>query len=120
MSTPTTLIPANTAGSGVPIKEPVEVASGDGAIASVAGGRVHITKATAAALTLAVPYADGCELTIISETAAAHTVTHTPGFGGGTTSRDVATFGGAISDNIVLVSRNGVWWVKSTRNVTIA
>ncbi len=120
MSTPTALIPANTSGDGVPVKVSVENAAADGAIVSVAGGQVSITKATAAALTLANPYADGLELTIISETAAAHTVTYTAGFGGGTTTRDVATFGGAISDNIVLVSRNSLWWVKSTRNVTIA
>ena len=93
----------------------------DGAI-TIAAGVVIITKATAAALTIDTPplEMDGATLRIVSTTAAAHTVTHTPGFGGGTTARDVATWGGAISDGMVLVAYQGVWYVSSTRNVTIA
>lgn len=87
-------------------------------------GYVFITKATAATdATLASPTAgtdDGKHLWIISQTAAAHVVTCTAGFGGGTTSRDVATFGGAINDGMELIAVDGVWWVSSTRNVTIA
>jgi hypothetical protein len=102
----------------VPYKYPVELAAADGAIASVAGGHVHITKAGVAALTLAAPYDDGAELVIVSETANAHTVTvATPGGGSG---QNVGTFGGAINDATTLVSRNGLWWVVSTRNVTWA
>jgi len=87
-------------------------------------GYVFITKATAATdATLASPTSgtdDGKQLVIISKTAAAHVITCTAGFGGGTTARDVATFGGAINDGLVLVAVDGVWWVSSTRNVTIA
>jgi hypothetical protein len=93
----------------------------DGAI-TIAAGVVFITKATAAAITIDDPPTtmDGAELRIVSTTAAAHTVTNTTGFGGGTTTRDVATWGGAISDGMVLVAKSGVWYVSSTRNVTIA
>lgn len=102
-----------------PIQEPKQVASADGAITLLGGGVVFITKGSAAALTLADPAVDGVTLTIVSTTAAAHTVTNTTGFGGGTTSRDVATWGGAINDSMVLKSYNGVWWVVSTRNVSL-
>jgi len=76
---------------------------------------------TTLAMTLADPtLADnGKVMCIMSENASAHTVTYTAGFNGGTTARDVATFGGAIGDNMVLVAKNGVWWVISTRNVTL-
>lgn len=97
--------------------------SADGAITIPEHDTVYfITKGTAAALTLAAPTAtthDGLTLKIISTTAAAHTVTHTEGFGGGTTSRDVATFGGAISDGMEIVAYQGVWYVANTRNVTL-
>lgn len=104
--------------AGVPHQFKVEIASADGAIASVAGGHVHITKAGVCALTLAAPTRDGAELVIVAETANAHTVTVT-GAGGGS-GQDVGTFGGAINDATTLISRNGKWWVVSTRNVTWA
>lgn len=63
---------------------------------------------------------NGMILIIEASTANAHTLTYTAGFNGGTTARDVATFGGAIGDNIVIFANNGVWWVISTRNVTLA
>lgn len=92
----------------------------DGAI-PIAAGVVSLNKAGVIAATIDTPplNMNGAELTIISKTAQAHTLTHTPGFGGGTTARDVATFGGAISDNIVLVALDGVWYVKASRNVTL-
>lgn len=113
-------VPQQGDGLGSALPVPVQVLSGDGAI-NIAAGVVIITKGTAAAITLDTPPTDmnGAELKIISTTAAAHTVTHTPGFGGGTTSRDVATWGGAISDGMVLVAYNGVWYVSSTRNVSL-
>jgi hypothetical protein len=102
----------------VPVQQPIEVAAADGAIVSVAGGMVFITKAGVAVLTLAAPFADGAMLTIVSETANAHTVTvAAPGGGSG---QNVGTFGGAINDSTVLVSRNSLWWVVNTRNVTWA
>jgi hypothetical protein len=113
-------VPNRTDGEQRAAPRRVQVVSADGAI-TIADGVVFITKATAAAITIADPPAgmDGAVLTIVSKTAAAHTVTYTAGFGGGTTSRDVATFGGAISDGMVIVAHDGVWYVSSTRNVTL-
>lgn len=61
---------------------------------------------------------NGMIMIIEASTAQAHTVTYTAGFNGGTTARDVATFGGAIGDNLMIYANSGVWWVISTRNVT--
>lgn len=113
-------VPAVTDGSGPAIPVPYAAASTDGAI-TLANGVVYITKGSAAALTIEAPPSEGVHtLDIISTTAYAHTLTHTAGFGGGTTNRDVATWGGAISDGMRLIGIGGVWYVGSTRNVTIA
>lgn len=104
------------------VQETVTLAAADGAI-SVKQGVVVITKATAAALTLAAPTAttdDGKVLRIVSSTAAAHTVTQTtPGFNGGTTTSDVATYGAAIGNAMELVAYNGVWLVSNLTGVTL-
>lgn len=75
---------------------------------------------TTLAMTLANPTTEqnGMIMVIISTNASAQTVTYTAGFDGGTTARDVATFGGAVGDNMVIQAFNGVWWVLSSRNVT--
>lgn len=100
----------------------VEVASADGAIA-IKEGTVFITKGSAAALTLAAPTPttdDGKRLSIITTTAAAHTVTNTtPGFNNGSTASDVATFTGAIGNGMVVRAYNGVWYTESLRNVAL-
>lgn len=78
---------------------------------------------TTLAMTLADPTTeqDGTVMCILALNASAHTVTYTAGFGGGTTARDVATYGGAINDGFCIVARSNVWWVIPTsRNVTIA
>lgn len=104
------------------VQETVTLAAADGAI-SVKQGVVVITKATAAALTLAAPTAttdDGKVLRIVSSTAAAHTVTQTtPGFNGGTTTSDVATYGAAIGNEMEIVAYNGVWLVANLTGVTL-
>lgn len=114
-----------TSGS-LKVQQPCVAASADGAV-TAKQGYVMITKsASAAALTLASPVSgsqksggdDGKELTFVSTTAQAHTVTCTAGFGGGTTARDVATFGGAINDGFKIVAYGGVWYDQYTRNVT--
>ena len=83
---------------------------------------VYLDKATAAAMTIASPSAavDGVEVTIYSNTAAAHTVTYTPGFNGNTTSSDVATFAATIGNSITLIAAKGLWGVKCASGVTIA
>ena len=111
---------APQSGVGVAHAEPVQVLSADGAI-TIGQGTVMVTKAGVCAITIANPAAgtDGARLKIISTTAQAHTVTYTAGFGGGTTARDVATFGGAINDGFEIVAYQGLWYVANTRNVTL-
>lgn len=103
---------------------PVSVLSADGAISIPSVNTTfYFTKAGVAAMTLAAPTAtthDGLRLTFIATTAQANTITHTAGFGAGGSSLDVATFGGAIGDNIVIEAYQGKWYVVSTRNVTLA
>lgn len=100
-----------------------QVALVNGAI-TIKRGVVVITKATAAAMTLANPVAtddDFKRLTIIAATAAAHTVDNSAGagFNAGGAGADVGTFGGAKGDGIVLVAYQGVWYVESKTNVTL-
>lgn len=73
------------------------------------------------AMTLANPTTDqnGLIMVILATNGSAHTVTYTAGFGGGTTARDVATFGGAVNDGFTIIAFNGIWWVINTRNVTL-
>jgi hypothetical protein len=98
-------------------------ASGAIPVASSAGGartpgKYVITKATAAALTLAAPTAgldDGVLIQVISTTAAAHTIT-TPAAGnirdGNTSNHDtVLTMNANIGANCILEAYNGTWYV---------
>lgn len=62
---------------------------------------------------------DGMRMFIYAVNASAHTLTYTAGFGGGTTARDVGTFGGAVNDGLVIWANAGTWFVESTRNVTL-
>lgn len=105
------------------LKEPIVLAAASGAI-SAKRGIVIVTAASAAALTLAAPLAgidDGSVLTIISDTAQAHTVTNSsPGFNGAGASGDVATFGAARGNAMRVVAYNGVWYTVNLRNVTLA
>jgi hypothetical protein len=107
---------------GTPHLEPVEVASADGAIQNRAGGLVFITKASAAALTLAAPQQDGARLTIVSTTAYAHTVTYSAGLGNAGDGKDTITFVAEVGAGLTLVSYNGYWWLVpgSAENVLVA
>ena len=100
-----------------------EVASANGAIASK-NGTVVITKGSAAALTLAAPTAttdDWKRLTIVSSTAAAHTITNSsPGFNGGGSGSDVATMAASIGSTLELVAYQGVWLVANSIGITLA
>jgi hypothetical protein len=83
---------------------------------------VFLDKATAAAMTLASPTGatpDGTEVTIYSNTAAAHTVTYTPGFNGDTTTSDVATFAATIGNSFTIIAARGVWGMKCASGVTL-
>lgn len=92
-----------------------------GALYTVPGAHT-IGTSGALAMTLAPPTKDmdGVIMVITASTAQAHTVTYTAGFSQSTTSSDVATFGGAVNDGMVIYADAGVWRVISTRNVTIA
>lgn len=88
-------------------------------------GVQYIGSSGALAMTLAAPslYQAGMVMVLQASTAQAHTVTYTPGFYGNTTSSDVATFGGAIGDELVIfvsidATGTAVWRPLSTRNVT--
>jgi hypothetical protein len=92
--------------------------SASGAVNPHMPNRYIITKATAAALTLAAPTAgadDGVALQFISTTAAAHTVT-TPAAGNiqdGNTSghNTVMTFNADKGAGFTCVAYNGIWYV---------
>lgn len=99
----------------------VQVASANGAI-TIESGVVAITKGGVCALTLAAPSAaqNGTMITIVATTAHAHTVTNSsPGFNSAGASGDVATFGGAIGDSMVVVAYGEKWHTVSLRNVTL-
>lgn len=104
------------------VKNNVTVYAADGAIA-IRSHTAVLTKATAAAMTLAAPTAgahDGVVIDIISTTAQAHTVTYTAGFNGGGTSTDVGTFGTAAGNGLRIVAYGGVWYTLNNVNVTLA
>lgn len=89
----------------------------DGAITSSQGTGVpvqntviYLTKATAGAYTLAAPAKDQQNtIVFVSTTAAAHTITYTPGFYGNTTSSDVATFPATINAAFTIKANQGTW-----------
>jgi hypothetical protein len=100
--------------------------SGDGAITIPTYNKdFFITKAGVAAMTIADPTAgthDGVELTFIATTANAHTLNNSAGsgfFSSGGSSKDVATFGGAIGDRITIVAYQGKWYIKDSLNITL-
>lgn len=88
----------------------------------IQNGVQYIGSGGALAMTLAAPavYQNGVTMVLMASTAQAHTVTYTAGFWGNTSSSDVATFGGAIGDFLVVEAVNGAWRVLSQKNVTIA
>lgn len=105
---------------------PVAALSGDGAVTIAAYNKAYfITKGTAAAITIVDPTAtthDGVELTFIATTAAAHTLSNAAGsgfFSSGGSSKDVATFGGAIGDRITILAYQAKWYIKDSLNITL-
>ncbi len=71
---------------------------------------IYLTKATAAAMTLAGPANDQTNVvTVVSLTAAAHTLTYTAGFYQNTTSSDVVTFPSTSGACWIFQAKNGVW-----------
>jgi len=113
-------------GSQLKAREYVVAATASGAVTIPAYSQtVVITKSSApAALTIADPTNethDGVMLTFISATAKAHTLDNSAGsgFNGGGAGVDVATFGGAIGDNLTIAGYGGKWFVVGSVNVTL-
>ncbi len=78
---------------------------------------IYITKATAAAMTLAAAGLDQLNtLTFISTTAAAHTIT----MAGNAAAHDVATFGANIGASVTFKASNGTWAPIAYNDVTVA
>ena len=105
-------------------RHPIQVVGASGAVV-IKDSTVVITKAGVAALTIADPTSgahDGVEMTFISATASAHTLSNAAGsgFNAGGAGADVGTFGGAKGDGITIIAYAGVWYVKDLRNVTLA
>jgi hypothetical protein len=102
---------------------PYGLVAADGAVTQKSG-IVLITKGSAAVLTIAAPTAgddDGKELTIVSTTAFAHTLTNaSPGFNNNGAASDVGTFGAAKGNGVSLVAYNGAWYVIGNIGVTLA
>lgn len=93
----------------------------DGAIA-VQPGIVFITKGSAAALTLAAPSnQDGLQLTIVSTTSFAHTITATNLVWDGTTGvNTTGTFAAFAGASVTLMAKGTLWYVVSANLVTWA
>lgn len=110
------------------VKETVGAVTANGAIPIPSYSKsFFITKAGVAAMTLGDPTAtthDGVRLTFISTTAQAHTLDNSAGsgfFSSGGASKDVATFGGAIGDGLVIEAYQGKWYIVpgGSLNVTL-
>jgi hypothetical protein len=103
-------------------KETTQAMTVDGAI-TIKNGTVTLNKAGVLAATLANPTAgadDGKRLHILALQAQANTVTVTGGFGNGGGSKDIATFSGAIGDNLTVMAWGGFWYVVGQYGITLA
>ena len=99
------------------------VYSASGAV-TIKEGLVLITKSGVAALTIADPTSgvhDGLQMTFISSTAQAHTLSNAAGsgFNAGGAGTDVGTWGGAKGDGMQITAYGGVWLCNWLRNVTL-
>ena len=89
-------------------------------------GTSFIATAGVDATTLATPVAgapsaggnDGLEITIVSTTANAHTVTTAANKING--SKHIATFAAAVGNFITFVAYNGVWYVLASTGITLS
>lgn len=117
--------PGTPTGSAIPIPYATPELTTYGASGAILipneDARIFINKASAAAMTLALPSTaqDGLTLTIQAGTAAAHTVT-TPTATGFKNTTGTATFGGAIGDCMVIQAYKGLWLPVVATNVTFA
>lgn len=105
------------------IETPVIAYSANGALA-VSQHTATLTKAGVAAMTLAAPTVaqEGTLITVVSQTANAHTITATGLIDDGVTggSKTTATFAAFAGASIVLMASNLKWAVISKNTVTIS
>lgn len=103
---------------------PFVLLSGSGAVPAHAAQRYIITLASAASLTLVAPTVttdDGNTVTIISDTAFAHTLTATNLFNSGVSAAvNLATFAAFKGATIVLMAYQGRWDVVSLNGVVMS
>lgn len=95
----------------------------NGAINSHTAADYIITKAGVLADTLAAPTAvvdDGLRISIISNTANAHTLTATGLFGSGAAATDLATFAAFLGAGLTLEARGAKWLVVSSNGITFS
>lgn len=100
----------------------IPVITGDGAI-TIANSTVHLTKATAAAITIAAPTVgthDGIKIWVVTETAQAHVITCASNGFNGKGSSGTVTFTAAIGNAVLLHARNGIWYTPVKTGVTVA
>ena len=108
-------------------KNVVAAVTASGAIAVPTVNKTFfITKSSAgAAMTIVNPTAtthDGLRLTFMSTTAQAHSLDNSAGagfFSSGGSSKDVATWGGAIGDCLIIEAYQGKWYIISSTNITL-
>lgn len=106
----------------LPEVEVTQALTDDGAI-TIKSGFVTLNKGSAIATTLANPTDvtdDFKELTIISLTAQAHTVSVTGGFGNGGAGKVKSSFGTVIGNNLKLIAFGGYWYVIGGQGFTLS
>lgn len=108
------------------LKNTVVAITANGAVAvPLVNTSYYFTKAGVAAMTIVNPTAtthDGVRLTFMATTANANTLDNSAGagfFSSGGATKDVATWGGAIGDVLVIEAYQGKWYIISSTNVTL-
>lgn len=100
-----------------------QIISASGAVSPFISAVYVITKAGVAALTIAAPTAgvdDGNEVTLISTTAFAHTLTATGLLKTGTAAVNVATFAAFAGAGVTLTAYQGLWYVTESVAITFS
>lgn len=111
----------NNAGNVVPsdIDLNTQLITGDGAI-TIKSGLVVLSKASAAAITIAPPDQDGQVILVTTKTAQAHVITAaTNGFNNKGSSGTI-TWTAAKGNSVMLVSQSTDWYVFAINGVTVA
>jgi hypothetical protein len=98
---------------------PTQLITGDGAI-TIKSGLVLLSKASAAAITIAPPDQDGQVIMITTKTAQAHVLTAATGGFNNKGSSGTITWTAAKGNSVMLVSQSADWYVFAINGVTVA